>query len=249
MRTRAGLKLFCRPLAALLGGLLIVPSSPCKSLTAAVAGPSQGTTVRGSEMIQGANIFDGDVVDVSTNGETILNLGGNATARLPAKSAVRVFKCDGRSVLQLLHGGVIFRSTPKQPVEVHLGDATVRTSPQQEGVGEVALTSPATASILAQKGSLTVTAAHERQRFVLEENEATTATLSTLASSEPANPPVCQEPADVPSQPSTSKRVKLGAILLGATAIAIGLALSSRETSLSCPQKGALVSPYQFGCP
>ncbi len=201
--------------------------------------------VRGSGVAQGTNIFNGDIVEVGQDGESLLMLGHNSTVRVPGNSAVRVFKCGDDSTVQLLRGQLIFRAPADQRVKVQIGDAMVRPFSGTEVIGVVSLPTPATANIAAQQGSLTVTTAHDNRSLLVHQGEATEARLSPAQETAP-NPPICGVAAALPSQPATTAWVMLG---LGAAGLGAGLALSSHEPKLSCPQKGALVSPYAFPCP
>ena len=236
---------FRQLLAAFLSALLLATPAFSAPQVAAVAGPSKTATVRGSGVAQGTNIFNGDIVDVGQDGESVLMLGHNSTVRVPANSAVRVFKCGDDSTVQLLRGQLIFRAPADQQVKVQVGDAMVRPFSGPEVIGVVSLPTPATANIAAQQGSLTVTTAHDNRSLLVHQGEATEARLSPAQTAAP-NPPICGVAAALPSQPATTAWVMLG---LGATGLGVGLALSSHQPSLSCPQKGALVSPYAFPCP
>jgi ferric-dicitrate binding protein FerR (iron transport regulator) len=200
--------------------------------------------VRGSGLAQGTNIFNGDIVDVGQNGESVLMLGHNSTVRVPGESAVRFFRCGDDSTVQLLRGQLILRTTPEQPVQVQIGDAMVRPFTGPDVIGVVSLPTTDTAKIAAQKGSLTVTTAHDNRSLLVHEGEATEARLSPAQTAAP-NPPICGVAAAVPSQAATAAWVMLG---LGAAGLGAGLALSSQQPKLTCTQKGALVSPYQFPC-
>ena len=203
--------------------------------------------MRGSEVSQGANIFSGDIVEVARGGETILLIThSDASVRVSSESAVRVFKCGRRVVAQLLRGQAIFHATPKQPVEVQLGDAIIRPTAGQDAVGVVSLVASPSATMTAQKGSFNVTTAREKKGVLVQEGETKEARLTSQPSVAEPNPPICGVEAAVPLQPSTVAKVMLG---MGGAGLAIGLALSSREPTLTCAQKGALVSPYQFPCP
>jgi hypothetical protein len=234
-----------RLLAVLLSGMIIVPASLAAPQSVAVAGPSQAATVRGAQLTQGANIFNGDIVEVAQGGDSVLLLGHDASVHLVGDSAVRIFQCGDRSVLQLLRGRVIFRSTPKHVVEVQLGDAVTHPDPSREVIGVVALSSPTTANIAAQKGSLTVTTAHQGKSQLVREGEMTEAKLTSPANGGTLNPPICGAQAAIATQPNTAAWVLVG---MGTTAIVIALLLGEHQKTLTCAQKGALVSPYQFPC-
>lgn len=200
--------------------------------------------MRGSGLAQGTNIFNGDIVEVGQNGESVLMLGHNSTVRVPGESAVRFFRCGDNSTVQLLRGQLILRTTPEQAVQIQIGDAMVRPFAGPDVIGVVSLPTPATAKIAAQKGSLTVTTAHDNRSLLVHEGEATEASLSPAQTAAP-NPPICGVAAAVPSQAATTAWVMLG---LGAAGLAAGLAASSQQPTLTCNQRGALVSPYQFPC-
>jgi hypothetical protein len=239
--------LFTRQLlAALLSVSLLALPSLSAPQTVAVAGPSKAATVRGSEVSQGTNIFNGDMVEVAQGGESVLLLKQDATVRVPSDSAVRFFKCGERSVVQLLRGQVVFRATPKQSVEVQLGDAVIRSTPRQDVIGVISLSTPTTASMTASQGSFTVTTAHQKKSVEVHEGETREAQLTSPPSTATPNPPICGVGAAVLSQPSTTAWVLLG---MGAAGLTIPWIFTSRQPQLTCAQKGALVSPYQFPCP
>ncbi len=214
---------------------------------AAIAGPSKYTVAHGNDVAQGTNIMNGDVVEVAQNGETILLIGHNATVRVPGGSSVRIFKCGDRSVVQLLRGQVTFRATPQQAVHVQLGDAMIQPAAGRQVIGTVALTSPTTASLMAQQGSFTVSTAHDGKSAVVNQGETRQATLSSPGEVANPNPPICGVPAAVVTSAATVAWVTVG---LGVAGVATGLALSETSTPLKCPQKGAEVSPFAFPvCP
>jgi ferric-dicitrate binding protein FerR (iron transport regulator) len=233
-------------LATVLSTTLLALPSLSALQTAAVAGPSKSAIVRGSELTQGTNIFNGDTVEVEQGGETVLLLGHNASVRVASDSAVRFFRCGDNSAVQLLRGQMAFRATPQRPVEVQFGDAVIRPTAGQVVVGTVSLTSPTTASMAAEQGSFTVSTAHEGKSVLVNQGESRLATLTTPANLTNPNPPICGVAAAVVSQPTTTAWVIIG---MGAAGLGAGLALSQHQTSLTCTQKGALVSPYAFPCP
>lgn len=236
-------------LALVLSEMLLGPGSfagpPPAGQVAGVAGPSKAATVNGVELTQGSNILSGQIVEVSQDGETVILFGHNSLARISGDSAVRLFRCGGNTTLQLLHGQMAVRSAPQQPVEVEIGDATIRSATGQEATGVLSLKAPNTLNITAQKGIFSVATAHDQKSLLLHEGETTQATLSTPATATP-NPPLCGVAAAVPSQPSTTLWVTLG--LVGAAAGA-GAGLAVSAPTLTCQQRAALVSPYAFPCP
>jgi len=175
----------------------------------------------------------------------VLMLGHNASVHLAANSAVRFFRCGDTSTVQMLRGQMEFHSTPQRPVNVQLGDAMIQPTTGQTVIGGIALTSPTTANLSAQQGSFTVSTAHEGKSVLVNQGESRVATLTNPANQTSPNPPVCGVAAAVPSNGVTTAWVMIG---LGAAGIATGLALSTHQTTLTCPQKDALVSPYSFPC-
>ena len=232
--------------AALVSTLLAALPALSSPQVAAVAGPSKSTVARGNDVTQGMNIMNADTVEVSQSGETVLLIGHNAFVRVPSNSAVRIFKCGDKSVVQLLRGQLTFRSTPRQAVHVQLGDAMIQPTANQQVIGTVGLTSPTTAAMMAQQGSFTVSTAHDGKSAVVNQGETRQATLSSAADVANPNPPICGVPAAVALSPATVAWVTIG---LGVAGLATGLALSQTQPTV-CPQKGAMVSPFAFpSCP
>ncbi|HUJ38911.1 MAG TPA: FecR domain-containing protein [Candidatus Acidoferrales bacterium] len=237
--------LFRPLLAGIVSATLVALPSLAAPQNVAVAGPSKSAIVRGGQLTQGTNVFNGDTVEVAQGGDSTLMLGQNASVHLGENSAVRFFRCGDTSTVQLLRGVMSFRSTPQRPVQVQLGDATIQPTAGQTVIGQVALTSPTTANLSAQQGSFTVTAAHEGKSALVNQGESRVATLTTPANQASPNPPLCGVAAAVPSHPVTTAWVMIGTAAAG---LAIGLGLSSHQSSLTCPQKAQLVSPYTFPC-
>jgi hypothetical protein len=243
--------LYARPLlAALLSGSLLALPSLSAPLTVAVAGPSKGTTVRGSDMIEGTNIFDSDVVEVGPGGEGVVTFGHNAMARFAEMSAVRAHRDANIIGLELLRGRMVFRTTHEQAVVGRFADAQVRSERGQEAVAIVAFRNPALVIVTAEHGTLAVAAGRERRTVSVPEGQTVEVALSDLPRS--GEDPSAQQPGD---QDSAKKRRRgamwwtTGVTLGGGATLGAALALSSHQTSLTCAQKGALVSPYQFPCP
>jgi len=234
---------FRQLLAAFLSALLFAVPSFSAPQVAAVAGPSKTATVRGVGVTQGGNIFSGDIVEVGPGGDSVLMVGRDSSVRITSESAVRFFRCGDASTVQLLRGQLILRTTPQQPIAVQIGDAMVRPFDGPEVVGVISFPTPTTGTIAAQKGSLSVTTAHDNMSRLVREGEATQAKLSAPQNAAP-NPPICGIAAAIPSQPATVAWVSLG---LGVAALATGLALSGQQPKFTCPQ-GPPVSPFQFPC-
>ena len=235
-------------IAVVVGVLVCPPAAPAGGIVGA-AGPSERAMVRGVTLQQGANIFSGDVVEVGPGGEGVVTFGHNAMARFAELTAVRASRDANTIGLELLRGRMIFRTTPEQPVVGSFADALVQPENGQEAVAIVAFRTPSLVVITAERGTLSVTAGTARRSVTVPQGQSVEVALSA-APGGAANAPDSQ-PADKP--PSNKKEGgamlwTTGVVLGGGVALAAGLAASSTQTQLTCPQKGALVSPYAFPC-
>lgn len=239
-------------IAALLVGVLA--SSPPVLAGGAVvgsAGPSDKAVVRGTPLQQGTNIFSGDVIEVGAGGEGVVTFGHNAMARFAAESAVRASRDTTTIGLELLRGQMIYRSTPEQPVVASFVDALVRAEAGKEAVAIVAFRNPTLVAITAERGALEVSAGRDHRAVTVPQGQTVeVALVDDTAAKSDSTPPA--QPPDNPN--SNSKKPAgmvwtTGAVLAAGAIIGGGLALSKNQTQLTCPQKGALVSPYAFPCP
>ncbi len=235
---------------ALLGGALVCPPPMLAGGVVGSAGPSEKALVRGAPLVQGTNIFSGDVVEVGPGGEGVVTFGHNAMARFTAETAVRASRDANTIGLELLRGRMIYRTTAEQPVVGTFVDAVVRSENGQEAVAVVAFRNANLVTVTAERGTLEVTAGrNHRTVSVLQGQTVEVAVVDDTAKSAGNTAP------DQPQDQNNSKKKPSGAmwttgvVLGGAAAIGTGLALSNGQTQLTCQQKGALVSPYAFPCP
>src|SRR5208282_4834907 len=234
---------------AVVVGVLVCPPPALAGGIVGSAGPSERAMVRGVSLQQGTNIFSGDVVEVGPGGEGVVTFGHNAMARFAELSAVRASK-DARTIdLELLRGRMVFRTTPEQPVVGTFADALVRSENAQEGVAIVAFRNPSLVVVTAERGALAVTAGRERRTVTVPQGQSVEVALSD-APANAGNTPPAQTPDNDKSKKKGGGGMwwTTGVVLGGGAALGIGLALSSNQPSLTCAQKGALVSPYAFPC-
>jgi hypothetical protein len=189
---------------------------------------------------QGANVTSGDIVDVGPGGQSLVTYGHNAMSRFNEQSSVRVFRCSNTVTLQLLHGQMTFRSTPQQPVEGRIGDATIRSADGQEAVGLVSLVTPTLATVAAERGTLAVSTAGDGKSALVRAGETQRIALSLTEQGAPL--PVCG--AEVSGVTATKVTT---AVLLGAATLGVGLGLSRNEPKPNCTPTPP-VSPFMFPC-
>jgi len=240
-----------RPLiVAVVVGVLVCPPPALAGGIVGSAGPSERAMVRGVSLQQGANIFSGDVVEVGPGGEGVVTFGHNAMARFAELTAVRASRDANTIGLELLRGRMIFRTTPEQPVAGSFADALVQPENGQEAVAIVAFRTPSLVVITAERGALTVTAGTAKRSVTVPQGQTVEVSLSDTPASA-GNTPPAQPPDKPPSKKKDGSAMlwTTGVVLGGGAALAAGLAASSTQTQLTCPQKGALVSPYAFPCP
>ena len=234
-------------IVALLAGVLTF-SPPVFAGGAVVgsAGPSEKAIVRGTPLQQGTNIFSGDVIEVGAGGEGIVTFGHNAMARFAAESVVRASRDTTTIGLELLRGRMTYRSTPEQPVVASFVDALVRADGGKEAVAIVAFRNPTLIVITAERGALTVTAGRGHRTVAVPQGQ--TVEVALVDDTAASTPPPQTPDATTKKKPSGAAWTT-GVVLAAGAAIGGGLALSHDQTQLTCPQKGALVSPYAFPCP
>jgi hypothetical protein len=229
-------------------GVLACPPPVLGAEIVGSAGPSEGAMVRGASLQQGTNIFSGDVVEVGPGGEGVVTFGHNAMARFAESSAVRASRDANVIDLELLRGRMLYRTTPQQPVVGTFADALVRSENGQEAVAIVAYRKPSLVVVTAERGALSVTAGLDKRTVTVPQGQSVEVALSDA----PANAGNTPPPQPQNNQNSKKKGGAMwwttGVVLAGGAALGIGLALSSNQPSLTCAQKGALVSPYAFPC-
>lgn len=232
---------------ATVAAALVFPAPVQAGAIVGAAGPSEGAVVRGIPLQQGTNVFSGDVVEVGPGGEGVVTFGHNAMARFAELSAVRAHREASVIGLELLRGRMAYRTTPEQAVVGLFADAQVRSENGQEAVAIVAFRNPALVAITAERGTLAVTAGRERRVSVPQGQTVEVALSNTPPSGD--NPPAQQPESQGSSKkPGGAMWWTTGVILGGGAALGTALALRGNQTQLTCPQKGALVSPYSFPC-
>jgi hypothetical protein len=234
----------------ILAGVLACPPPALAGGVVGSAGPSEKALVRGAPLIQGTNIFSGDVVEVGPGGEGVITFGHNAMARFAAESAVRASRDASTIGLELLRGRMTYRTTADQPVVGTFADATVRSDNGQEAVAIVAFRDPKLVVVTAERGALAVTAGRNKRTVTVAQGQTVEVALvdDTAASAGGSQPAQPQDQNSSKKKPSGAMWTT-GAVLVGAAAVGAGLAISNSQTQLTCQQKGALVSPYAFPCP
>ena len=237
-------------IALVVGVLSFSPGTWAGGAVVGSAGPSEKAIVRGTPLQQGTNIFSGDVIEVGAGGEGVVTFGHNAMARFAADSAVRASRNDTTISLELLRGRMTYRSTPEQAVVASFVDAQVRADGGKEAVAIVAFRNPTLVAITAERGALAVTAGRDHRSVTVPQGQTVEVAVvdDTAPNAGNAPPQVPDNSNGTNKKPSTAAWTT-GVVLAAGAAIGGGLALSNSEKHLTCPQKGALVSPYAFPCP
>ena len=240
-----------RSLIAAVVVAALFPGQVSAGAVVGAAGPSEAATVRGAALQQGTNIFSGDVVEIGAGGEGIVTFGHNAMARFSELSSVRATKDSAIIELELLRGRMVFRTTPEQPVVGSFADAQVRSEGGLESVAIVAFKNPTLVAVTAERGTLAVVAGTEKRSVSVPQGQ----TVEVSLSDTPPNTGSADNAAG--AQPPQQKDNKkgggaiwwvTGAVLGGGTVLGVALSQATTQPHLTCPQKGALVSPFQFAC-
>ena len=226
-----------RVLSVVVIMLLAFPAFGDVNVVGNVTG-SQSATVRGTNLVPGSTILNGDTVEVGARGIARILLAGGSQVQVAENSQVRLAKAAGKTQLTIDRGLAVFRTGQDSPVEALLADATIRAASDQTTVGIVNVRSPSSALIGANKGALEIRLAHDAKSLTLREGEGVELTL------------VPADPRDQGAMPagkaswSAGKIVLLAAVLCG-LATGIGLALSHGEPTQANPCLE--VSPFR--CP
>lgn len=120
-------------------------------------------TVSGSRLADGTNIYDGDVISTADRGQAWVMLPGGAGILLGENTQAQIRK-DSRAGpidFDIAQGAVKFRSSDKTLVQGFLYDATIAPANSPSASGYVEFTSPTSAIIGAESGSLLVTTSHD----------------------------------------------------------------------------------------
>jgi len=238
-------------IAVLVGVLACSPPALAGGGVVGSAGPSEKAIVRGTPLLQGTNVFSGDVIEVGPGGEGVVTFGHNAMARFAADSAVRASRDATIIGLELLRGQMTYRTTPEQPVVASFVDALVRAEGGKEAVAIVAFRNPTLVAITAERGALDVSAGRDHRSVTVPEGQTVEVALvdDSAAKAENTPPPQTPDNSNSNNKKPSGMVWTTGAVLAAGAIIGGGLALSKNQTQLTCPQKGALVSPYAFPCP
>lgn len=120
-------------------------------------------TVAGSNLADGTNIYDGDVISTADRGDAWVMLPGGAGILLGQNTEAQIRKDSptGPIDFDIAQGEVKFRSTDKTMVQGFLYDATVAPANSPTASGYIEFISPTSAIIGAESGTLLVTASHD----------------------------------------------------------------------------------------
>jgi hypothetical protein len=229
-------------LSSVLVCLLAAPAWCATNPVVGTAGPSQAASVRGAGMLPGTTLFSGDTVDVGSRGDAALSFGRGSMVRLSEETTLRLEKGDNRVAFELLRGRVAFRSSEQLPVEAHLADANIRSANGLAAVGVMAFRSPKVVVVLAERGSLLISTAHDAKSVSLREGESVEMRLD-----DPQNDKKDDNRAAGAAAPGLSHgQWKVIAIITTGVALAVGLAIATGEFGLTDDEKKNLVSPFQF---
>jgi hypothetical protein len=124
---------------------------------------AQFATVAGASLADGTNVYDGDVISTADRGGAWVMLPGGAGILLGqgSEAQIRRESPDGPIIFDIAQGEVRFRSTDKTVVNGFLYDATIAPAGSPTASGYVEFTSPTSAIIGAESGSLLVTTLHD----------------------------------------------------------------------------------------
>jgi hypothetical protein len=227
-----------RAMAVVVIMLLAFPAFGDVNVVGNVTG-SQSATVRGTGLVPGSTIFDGDTIEVGARGSARIAFAGGSQVQVSENSQVRLGRSGGKIQLTIDRGAAAFRTGQDSPVEALLADATIRAANGQPAIGIIHVRSPQSAIIAADKGKLEILTAHDSGTLTLREGEAAEFRLSSPESRDPGGPPVAGT-----NSWTVGKVVVVSVILAGAvTAIALALANSEPTQNNPCLE----VSPFR--CP
>ena len=152
-------------IAVTVAALLAFPlwgASDVSSIIGTVAN-TQFATVAGASLADGTNIYDGDVISTADKGGAWVMLPGGGGILLSQDTEVQLRKDSpgGPIDFDIAQGAVKFRSTEKAAVQGFLYDATISATGSPAAAGYVEMTSPTSAIIGAEEGTLLVTTSHD----------------------------------------------------------------------------------------
>jgi len=207
-----------KPLAGLLALLLAFPAWADPTVVGTVV-RSELTNLQGARLAPGSTLFSGDTINVEAGGAARIALSDGALLQLGEGSLVRLMQSGASTQVILERGGVALRSTEKTPVEVMLGDATIRPADAGPTVGIIHTRGPDSALIVAEKGRLSLRLADDGSLTTIREGEA--AEVRLLA--ETANP------GGAPGGQTSARKVIILAIILAGVTTAIAVLLNKEE--------------------
>jgi hypothetical protein len=214
---------FTRQLVAVIVIPLLAVPLWAATENAAIVGTvinTQFATVAGASLAEGTNIYDGDVISTADKGAAWVMLPGGAGILLGENSEAQIRKDSptGPIDFDIAQGVVKFRSTDKTLVQGFLYDATIAPMNSPTASGYVEFTSPTSAIVGAETGTLLVTASHDGSSRVIPAG-------STME--------VHMVPDQDQNQNRTAKRrtgliVLLGIVIIG-TATVLAIVLNHHE--------------------
>lgn len=124
---------------------------------------TQFATVAGVSLVDGTNVYDGDVISTADRGGAWVTLPGGAGILLgqDSEAQIRRESPNGPIIFDIAQGEVRFRSTEKTLVDGYLYDATIAPQGSATASGYIEYTSPTSAIIGAESGNLLVSTSHD----------------------------------------------------------------------------------------
>jgi len=201
---------------------------------------SSNSMVRELALTPGSTVFTGDVISVSMPGETRIALKSGAQAQVLGNSSVRLTKDGGKIQMVVDRGLASFHTFGGIGMSALVADATVRPARGAETSAIIQSLSPTHAVIVAEKGTLLVTTAHDGKVYTVTEGEA--ADLS-VADPQQGGAPV---PAgkSAPAVSVSKKAVIWTVIIVGAAAGVTSYLLWRKETKVSPTTLANEISPF-----
>lgn len=124
---------------------------------------TQFASVAGTSLVDGTNVYDGDVISTADRGGAWVTLpcGAGILLGQDSEAQIRRESPNGPIIFDLAQGEVRFRSTDKTPVNGYLYDATIAPADSPTASGYIEYTSATSAIIGAESGNLLVTTSHD----------------------------------------------------------------------------------------
>ena len=141
----------CLLIALLVACLVEAPVVAAPSVGLGVVMQAQRAHVSGGEAVDGATIFDGDLLATDSAGNLRVQLGGGQLY-LPAESAAAIRQAGGGVSAVLQHGTVIFSTSGPGPFELRASEARIRPLTAQPTFAQVTLLGPLEFLVTTQRG-------------------------------------------------------------------------------------------------